>query len=224
MRAKRQLVRWSAAVALLAVTPLGALIGHASVMPAPQPASCPPPTPGETEIFLDANDPANASHVALTEQYHFTPEVEQLVKGSSSVMPMDIDFTLRHHPNHYRALWAMARWQLLHRIPPEYVGKALPSECYFQRAIAFRPDDAQLYVLYAMSLHRAGRLEEAEAQYGRAEAIGANSAEYFYNRGLLELDLGHIDNAQAFADKAYSAGYPLPGLRNRLAKAKGAGH
>lgn len=182
--------------------------------------SCPAPTPAETAIYRDANDPANASHVALTEQYHFTPEVEQLIRGSSAKMPMDIDFTLRHHPNHYRALWAMARWQRTNRIPTEFVGRALPIDCYFERAFAFRPEDPQLRVLYAMNLHALGRLSEAEVEYGKAERLGAATAEYYYSRGLLELDLGHVAKAQEYADKAYALGYPLPGLKNKLAKAR----
>lgn len=164
---------------------------------------------------LDYNDPAEARYLWLAETFHFTPEVEALTRGKSTALPPDdIDYVLRAFPNHYRALAAMARWQLQNKRPPD--AKYLTIECYYERAFAFQPKDPQLYLGYATYLHRAKQLQKAREAYQKAEDLGSNSAELFYNRGLLEFDLGDRKSAQAYADKAYALGYPLPGLRNKL--------
>ena len=91
-------------------------------------------------------------------------------------------------------------------------------DCYFERALAFRPKDARLYLLYGTYLHRAQRASEAAAAYGHAEKLGLDSPELYYNRGLLEFERKNPDEAAAYAAKAYAGGYPLPGLRNKLQK------
>jgi hypothetical protein len=45
------------------------------------------------------------------------------------------------------------------------------------------------------------------------------SIEVQYNLGLINLDLGDSLAAVENAKKAYAKGYPLPGLRRRLAQA-----
>ena len=82
----------------------------------------------------------------------------------------------------------------------------------------FTPDDPILNRLFATYLHRAGRFSEALAEYQAAEKKGDASAELFYNRGLLQLDMGNVPAARADAERAYALGYPLPGLKNKLQK------
>lgn len=169
----------------------------------------------------DFNDPASASMVRLIEANHFTPEVENLVSGKTAPLPVDIDFVLRHIPNHYRALSSMGRWQAKNKLLGELASKVQPADCYFQRAIAFRSDDASLHLAYAVYLHQAKRLTDAALEYAQAEALGASGAEFYYNRGLLAIDQGEIAKAREYAKKAYGLGYPLPGLRNRLDRYRG---
>jgi Flp pilus assembly protein TadD len=170
---------------------------------------------------LDINDASaeTRGQIRLVEQYHFTADVEALRAGSATAMPGDLEYTLNSVPNHYRALAAYATWELKNPKPGR--ARLRSAECYFQRAMTFRPDDPQLHVLFGTYLHRAGRLLEAAAEYDLAEKMGSSSAELFYNRGLLEVDLGHLDAARKDAEKAYAMGYPLPGLRNKLARSKG---
>src|SRR5262249_11944310 len=144
-------------------------------------------------------------------------EVESLVKGSTAPLPMDIDYTLRQIPNHYRALSAIARWDLDHPRKPD--AKYYTVECYFQRAFAFRPDDPMPYFMYGVYLHRKKSYDIALQYYRKANTLGMNNSEFDYNMGLLYLDMNDIKQAQAYADKAYSQGYPLAGLRNRLERA-----
>jgi tetratricopeptide (TPR) repeat protein len=169
----------------------------------------------------DVNDSANTALLRTVESNHFTPEVERLEKGATAPLPRDIAFVLRYIPNHYRALNAMGRWQLKNRLPTDPAALIWTADCYFQRAIAFVPSDAKVRFVYAIYLHKAKRLAEAQTQYAEAEDLGEPSAELYYNRGLLELDLGNLDAAEKYADKAYQMDFPLPGLRDKLARARG---
>jgi tetratricopeptide (TPR) repeat protein len=173
---------------------------------------------------LDYNDTSAETRrfISQVEEFHFTSSVETLREGSSGEFPIDIEYTLNSVPNHYRALATYAAWELKNPIKGQ--ARARTAECYFQRAFGFRPDDPKLHLLYGTFLHRSGRLNEAATEYKQVEIMGLNTADYFYNRGLLEVDLGDLDAAREFADKAYSMGYPLPGLRNKLANSRRTGH
>ena len=165
---------------------------------------------------IDINDPADQRSVEIVVKHHFTPEVAALIKGSTSALPGDIHYTLRHIPNHYGALDSMARYQLKNPVESD---RYFTVDCYFERAFAFRPKDGRLYMLYGTYLHRAKRYDKAVAAYARAEELGLDSPELYYNRGLLEFQRDNLDKAAAYAAKAYAGGYPLPALRNKLDKA-----
>jgi Flp pilus assembly protein TadD, contains TPR repeats len=166
---------------------------------------------------LDINDDSTdvRAEISKVEEYHFTPDVESLRRGSTGQLPSDLVYTLRHIPNHYRALAAYATWE--GRYPNRARGQYRTAECYFQRAISFRPSDSQLHMLFGVYLQRAGRTEDARGEYARAEEMGLASAELYYNRGLLEFQEGDYDLSRKYAKRAYDSGFPLPGLRNKLA-------
>lgn len=169
---------------------------------------------------LDFNDVSDATQrgIRTVVTNHFTPEVEALRAGKSGSVVDDLEYTLRYVPNHYRALAAYAKWELQN---PRLAGsRPRTADCYFRRAMGFRPNDPQLHALFGTYLHWAKRLQEARAEYETAESMGLTSAELYYNRGLLELDIGNVDAARDFASRAYAHGYPLPGLRNRLDRLK----
>ncbi len=157
------------------------------------------------------------ANLNLVERLHFTDKVEALVAGESAPLPMDIDYTLRQIPNHYRALSAMARWDLQH--PRRADAKYYTIDCYFERAFAFHPDDPNPYFIYAVYLHRKKDYDGALREYKQAEGLGLDSSELYYNLGLLYLDKNDLKQAKAYADKAYQEGYPLPGLKSRLERA-----
>lgn len=98
-------------------------------------------------------------------------------------------------------------------------GSRWPIWCYFDRAIRFQPDDAQVKMLYANYLQRRGKLREAVAQLDEAGPLAGNSANLHYNIGLVYLDLGEFEKSLNHAHQAYSMGFPLEGLRNRLKRA-----
>lgn len=156
----------------------------------------------------------------IVEEFHFTPAVEGLRHGQSSLLLHDIDYTIRAFPNHHRALFALIRFVTEPGHPKEGVGdlRSQP-ECYLQRALRFKPDDGKVMLLYGLYLHRLGKLAEAEHQYRAAVKQMPRSSEAHYNLGLLLTDMERYQEAVPEARKAYQLGYPLSGLRRRLAEA-----
>lgn len=167
-------------------------------------------------------DPTIKERLRLIEDAHFTTNVDRLISGQSGALSLatDLEWTLRAFPNHHRALWAMARLAL--REKRELVrGASLSVDCYFDRAARFQPEDPVPYSLYGMYLIKARKREAAEPELEKAAARANGDANVLYNLGLGYLDLGRAEKAAEFAKLAYAAGFPLPGLRDRL-KAAGA--
>lgn len=167
---------------------------------------------------FDYTDPVDvAQKIPVVEQYHFNSDVENLVKGQTSAYIMqDLDYVLRAVPNHHRALYSVARYQLKTRqVDPRYRS----AECYFDRAMRFRPNDATVRLIHGIFLARKGDKVAALAEYKAALEIDPGSAEAHYNSGLLYLEMKDFDNARAHAHKAYELGYPLQGLKRKLERA-----
>lgn len=152
----------------------------------------------------------------IVEGAHFTPVVERLEGGSASATGGgDIDYTLRASPNHHRALKAMmelARKEK--RDPPS--GSRYSVSCWFMRGEVYRPDDAMVKVLHGIFLLRSGRKVEAVAKLQEAESLDENDANIHYNLGLAYFDVGQYEKSLQSAHRAYAAGFPLPGLREKL--------
>lgn len=165
------------------------------------------------------------SMLAAVEAYHFTREVEQLVRGKSGYLQGDLDYTLRAYPNHHRALWAMSRYYLrkvdkeglerLETIERSRTGTP-PPECYFHRAKRLAPEDGMVSAIFGIYLHKRGKLDPALSEYERAEKLMPSHAELSYNMGLLLYDMGEFAKAGEYADKAQRLGYPLTGLQRKL--------
>lgn len=155
----------------------------------------------------------------IVEGAHFTPEVEGLIRGNRAGNPGgDIDYTLRASPNHHRALKAMmdlARKEK--RDPP--AGTRYSVSCWFQRAEAYRPDDAMVKVLHGVFLLRSGSRTEAIAKLEQAAVLDSGDANIDYNLGLAYFDVGQYEKSLQSAHRAYAAGFPLPGLREKLKRA-----
>jgi tetratricopeptide (TPR) repeat protein len=168
---------------------------------------------------IDAQDPSEAAKLATVEHRHFTPEVQKLRSGGGTTTNPadDLHYTLRQLPNHYGALRTMAEYQL--RVPyGTRAARYWSIDCYFERATTFRPNDGTLYMLYASYQHRAKRYDDARTNYAKALDLGLDSPELYYNWGLTEFATANYDEAARLAGLAYAGGYPLPGLKNKLAK------
>ncbi len=181
-------------------------------------ADCPPYIKGATGG--DYYNTEDAKGLAVVESFHFGAQVEALQRGMSGALGADIGYTLEHFPNHPRALAAMARLGLASkksRVP----GASLSVECYFQRALAFMPDDGATRALFGAYLLSMRRDAEAAEQLQAALQTQQANATAWYNLGLAQVRLKEWRPALESAHKAYGLGFPLPGLRQQL---KSAGH
>lgn len=156
----------------------------------------------------------NANKIPIVEKFHFTPVVESLARGSTSAYAMvDLDYTLRAVPNHHRALNSVARFDIEKgSIPVRWH----PAQCWFDRAMEFRPDDGQVWLIYANWLARKTRTDDALEAYQRSKSLLPESVEVDYNLGLLYFKLGNYEKSLASAKTAYAGNYPLQGLRRKL--------
>ena len=155
---------------------------------------------------------------SLVESAHFTPQVEALVKGNAGYLGGDIDYTLRAFPNNHRALLAMQR--LAERSKAAQAPNArYTAECYYIRAITFRPDDNTARMLFAAFLGKQQRKPEAMTQLAYvAEHVGDN-AFTAYNLALMYMELGAPDKALVQAHRAQALGFMKPELKAALVKA-----
>ena len=188
----------------------------------------------------DWNDSGLAYDIWMVEKAHFTPFIEELAiygstvrkptqaseryKGRQSVAG-NLDYTLRAIPNQARALYAMGAWQLRLRQESfsDYQNKKdswrfRSAECYFDRALQFRPNDANVHLAHGIFLYNKGDKQAALSQYLRAVELAPDAPEAHYNLGLLYVELGNYQLAREHADKAYELNYPLTGLRDKLAR------
>lgn len=154
-------------------------------------------------------------NLTTVEQYHFTPEVENRIKGNTGTIGSDLDYTLRAFPNHHRALIAMMR--LGEKLKtPQPPGARFSVECWFERALYFRPDDDIARLIYATFLVKNGRKPEAIKQLEATAKAAGNNGFTHYNIGLIYLDIKDYDQALAQAHIAYGLGVTKPELREKL--------
>jgi tetratricopeptide (TPR) repeat protein len=81
------------------------------------------------------------------------------------------------------------------------------------------PSDPTLYSALAQIHWKQGNFKAArDALLAGNELTGGRAAEIHYNLGLILIEMNLLDEAVQSARTAYELGYPLPGLRNRLAR------
>ncbi|WP_114971804.1 tetratricopeptide repeat protein [Rhodoferax ferrireducens] len=147
---------------------------------------------------------------------HFTEVVEALIRGTTNTRPGgDIDYTLRAIPNNHRALMAMMRLGEKEKTT-QPSGSSYSIECWFERAILFRPDDGIVRMIYSTYLNRNGRIPDATRQLEIATTYAKDSAVTHYNIGLHYFDLKNYDKAIIQAHKAMALGWMQTELRDQL--------
>ena len=156
----------------------------------------------------------------IVEQFHFTPEVEALIRGHSGYLGEDLDYTLRTSPNHHRALLALSRFGERTKSPqPPHLQWSI--DCYFERATRFEPDDIVVHLLFAQYLGKTGRVQEATQRLGRAEELAKDDPLAHYNIGLIYFELKEYDRALVEAHRAIRLGYlraELPDMLRSVGK------
>ena len=150
------------------------------------------------------------------ERFHFTPNVENLIRGESTVhIEGDLNYLLEKSPNHHRGLVSLMRL-VEKRKSPQPGRLRYPIECWFERAMRFAPDDAVVRVLWAQELKREGRDSDAIRQLDAAAAMAKDSANMQFSIGLVFFDLGQYDRALTQAHTAMALGLPRTELADRL--------
>ncbi|OOG51174.1 tetratricopeptide repeat protein [Polaromonas sp. C04] len=153
--------------------------------------------------------------LAIVDQFHFTPEVEALIKGNTSSIGGDLGYTLRTSPNHLRALMSMAR--LAERLKtPEIPDMHYSVECYFIRAIQFAPDDTLVRIVYAQYLAKTNKTNAALKELQEADFYAKDNGFSHYNIGLEYFDLKQYDKARVQAHKALQLGFNGTALTDKL--------
>lgn len=167
----------------------------------------------------DYRDEADRKFLKVVENNHFTPQIESLIRGKTGTLGQDLDFTLQKFPNHHRALVAVVRLGERMKSPqPDKLG--YPVECYFERALRFRPDDRVVRMLYADFLAKNGRKTTALDQLAVVAAEAGDNALTHHNLGLLYLALDRPDEALVHAHRAQALGLARAELKDAL-QAKG---
>lgn len=157
-----------------------------------------------------------AAQREIVERFHFTPVVESLQAGNTSMGPGgDLEYTLNVYPNHHRALMSMMKYAIREKSSrPGNVKFSI--QCRFDRAERYRPDDAMVKVIHGLYLLQTGKPGDAVEKLEQARLLDASNGNVHYNLGLAYVDLKQYDKALASAHLAYAAGFPLPGLREKL--------
>ncbi|QGZ37811.1 TPR repeat protein [Pseudoduganella flava] len=166
----------------------------------------------------DYTNPEHRSRLDVVERFHFTPQVERLERGQSGYIGGDIGYTLEHFPNHHRALTSLSRLALREK-SSRPKGSKYTIECYFDRAIRYRPDDARVRAIFGSYLLALGQQDAALAQLEEAARLEPRNATNQYNLGLVYVLKQDYPKAREAAKLAYELGFPLPGLKNKLVAA-----
>jgi tetratricopeptide (TPR) repeat protein len=155
----------------------------------------------------------------IVERYHFTPKVELLLGGiSTAYVEGDISYTLHAFPNHHRALASLTR--LAERTGARHPPRLdLSVDCYFERALRFRPDDLIVRMLFADYLTRTDRGSDAEPQLDHVSKMAGDNPLTHLNVGRLYMMLGRHEKAVEQVLRARELGIEHSDLEDDL-KAK----
>jgi len=162
-----------------------------------------------------------AEKLPRVEKAHFDAGVRALKGHNRKVFTWanlagDLGYTLRVFPNHPIALYTMAQYHISgfnQKQPMQYT-----PECYFERAHRMSPADGSVWLVEGIYQARMDQNEDAENSYKQAIALMPNASEAHYNLGLLYVEMGEYELAREQAERAYELGYPMPGLKAKLAR------
>jgi len=192
---------------------------------------CGPVKAAKNATFYDYSDKSRRNTWHLRDVYdnHFRHILSELKKPRPYVPNVftQIKYILSRIPNHYPTLEAYGRLyaefpsirQLIRKDSDLNRYRPMTPECVFDRAFRFHPEDPKLRLLYGLFFYRSKKLERALQQFKIAAKMSPDWAEVFYNIGLVYFRQKNYSAARVNAKKAYTLGYPLAGLRNRLKKA-----
>jgi tetratricopeptide (TPR) repeat protein len=147
------------------------------------------------------------------EHNHLGLGQQRLREKSYSRAFNEFTFILTAFPNHPQALLGMVELCNAWRSPN------CGMEERFAKAIAVNPDAAGTYVIQGIYLARIGKNAAAIESYKRAVALQPDLSSAHYNLGLAYFEAKQYSLSNEYAQKAYSLGFQLPGLRDKLQRA-----
>ncbi len=171
---------------------------------------------------MDYLDPTESvqHHIRGMERNHLNSNVENLIHGQSTAAPGgDLKFLIAIVPNHHRALQALMRLALRDKteMPPE--SGPLTVRCWMHRATLFNPNDGRPFLILGIYTARLGDYRGAVKYLERADQLLPSDMNVDYNLGLVYFELKDYTKSLERAKRAYAEGFPLPGLRQKLAQA-----
>jgi tetratricopeptide (TPR) repeat protein len=149
------------------------------------------------------------------EAYHVGPAVDRMKTHNFPSALQDIQFILDFFPNHPTGLAMLsdlcdAQWR----------SPQCDIDARFQAAIDRNNTAPQTFLLYGLHLQRRNQLPQAIESYKKSIALNPRSANAHYNLALAYFDQKQFDQANREAQISYALGIPLPGLRDKLTRAK----
>lgn len=209
--------RASRLACLLGFAILGALFAGPALGQLNSP-DCPALAPqqvGPWDYRTDSKNP----RVTLMERLHFSPKTEAALQGTSTTeVAPDLEFVLRHVPNHYRALASSVRLAARQKTDRPR-GAQFGVRCHFERAIAFRPDDAGVRVMYGDYLLASGSEAVGLGHLDVAKQTHAHDPYTQYIVGMVYAERGYYEQALAQAHKALTMGFGRTELKTKLQSA-----
>lgn len=152
----------------------------------------------------------------LVETAHFTAGTENLTESATGNFGADLKYTLSVFPNHPRALLAMERLAAKEKRDPPF-GAKYTVECFYERALRYKPDDPVPRMLYVSFLIKKNRLDDARRHLQYVVDKTEESPLTQFNAGMLYFDMKDYDKALAQAHRVIAMGSDRRELRDRLA-------
>lgn len=203
---------------ILAVALCGAMASaaHARGSKAEEaPSPCGPLVSPDPQRITPMDYRLESPRLAMVETYHFTRNVEFLVKPIFQNFGSSIAYTLHGYPNHIRALATLVRLGEREKTNKP-AGADYTIDCYFDRALRFTPDDHVVRMLYADYLGKKGRREDAVRMADVVDTQAADDPLTRRNLGLLYLELAEPQKASAQLGKADPQDLAMVALRQAL--------
>lgn len=171
------------------------------------------PVKGRRDYNQMSSNPKDARDLRYHEYYHIQPATKHMEAGKLNMDVMNnLHFVLHKVPNDHRALSLLLQWDKAGGQDPRYK----PPVCYFIWAQEFAPTDDLVLKYGGLLFYSHGDIERASRWWGEALKLDPGSTEVHYNLGLVAFDQGRYEDARKHAQVAYSGGYPLAGLRDKL--------
>jgi len=151
----------------------------------------------------------------LVEGTHFPRKVEILQEGNTSTLGGDIGYTLRAFPNDPRALLAMVRLGQRDKTNKP-AGAIFSVACFLERAVTFRPDDVNVWIVRGVYFTMQRRYDAAVQDFNTAIKLDPQNGNAHYDLGLAYFETKQFGKALEEAKLAKSLGFPLDGLKKKL--------